>query len=221
LLPDTIEAFKNQRHRWAYGAIQILKKHWRHFKPSSTTLTPAQKHHFVTGWFFWLSDALGTVASVLNIIWVPVILFVGVTIPTIALTVPILMAFFVNVIHAFVLYRTRVKANLLHSLLGAIAAMSLQLTIFKAVFDGFVKDGLPFKRTEKGGNSKKTSGNPIKNELILATLLLVSFAALIITNEQEIVEVYLFSATLLVQSIPYISAIILRIIEIGSYKKYI
>ena len=219
LLPDTIEAFKNQRHRWAYGAIQILKKHWQHFKPSSTTLTAAQKHHFITGWFFWLSDALGTVASVLNIIWVPVIIFVGVTIPTIALTVPILTAFLVNVIHAFVLYRTRVKANLFHSLLGAIAAMSLQLTIFKAVFDGFVKDGLPFKRTEKGGNSKKTSGNPIKNEIILATLLLVSFAALIVTNEQEIVEVYLFAATLLVQSIPYVSAIVLRIIEISSYKK--
>ncbi len=219
LLPDTIEAFKNQRHRWAYGAIQILKKHWQHFKPSSTTLTAAQKHHFITGWFFWLSDALGTVASVLNIIWVPVIIFVGVTIPTIALTVPILTAFLVNVIHAFILYRTRVKANLFHSLLGAIAAMSLQLTIFKAVFDGFVKDGLPFKRTEKGGNSKKTSGNPIKNEIILATLLIASFAGLIVTNEQEIVEVYLFAATLLVQSIPYVSAIVLRIIEISSYKK--
>lgn len=219
LLPDTIEAFKNQRHRWAYGAIQILKKHWQHFKPSSTTLTAAQKHHFMTGWFFWLSDALGTVASVLNIIWVPVIIFIGVTIPTIALTVPILTAFLVNVIHAFVLYRTKVKANFFHSLLGAIAAMSLQLTIFKAVFDGFVKDGLPFKRTEKGGNSKKIPGSPIKNELILATLLIVSFTALIATNEQEIVEVYLFAATLLIQSIPYVSAIVLRIIEISSYKK--
>jgi len=219
LLPDTIQAFKNQRHRWAYGAIQILKKHWQHFKSSSTTLTSAQKHHFITGWFFWLSDALGTVTSVLNIIWVPVILFVGVTIPTIALTVPILTAFAVNVIHAFVLYRTRVKANFFHSLLGAIAAMSLQLTIFKAVYDGFVKDSLPFIRTEKGGNSKKSSGNPIKNEIILATLLLGSFLALVLTNKQEIVEVYLFAGTLFIQSIPYISAIILRLIELKSYQK--
>jgi exo-beta-1,3-glucanase (GH17 family)/cellulose synthase/poly-beta-1,6-N-acetylglucosamine synthase-like glycosyltransferase len=219
LLPDTIEAFKNQRHRWAYGAIQILKKHWKHFKPSSKTLTAAQKHHFITGWFFWLSDALGTVTSILNIIWVPVIIFVGVTIPTIALTVPILTAFIVNVVHSFVLYRTRVKANFFHSLLGAIAAMSLQLTIFKAVFDGFVKDGLPFKRTEKGGNTKQSSNSPIKNELILAFLLLGSFTALIVTNEHEIVEVYLFAGTLLIQSIPYISAIVLRMIEISSAKK--
>lgn len=221
LLPDTIEAFKNQRHRWAYGAIQILKKHWEHFKPSSRTLTRAQKHHFITGWFFWLSDALGTVTSILNIIWVPVIIFIGVTIPTIALTVPILTAFIVNVIHAFVLYRTRVKANFYNSLLGAIAAMSLQLTIFKAVYDGFVKDRLPFKRTEKGGNSKKSTNNPIKNEIILSVLLLGSFIALVKTNYQDIVEVYVFSLTLLVQSIPYISAIILRLIEVSSYKKSI
>lgn len=219
LLPDTIEAFKNQRHRWAYGAIQILKKHWQHFKPSSKTLTPAQKHHFITGWFFWLSDALGTVTSILNIVWVPVIIFVGVTIPTIALTVPILTAFIVNVVHAFVLYRTRVKANFFHSLLGAIAAMSLQLTIFKAVYDGFVKDRLPFKRTEKGGNSKKALTSPVKNEIILALLLVGSFIALVMTNYQEIVEVYLFASTLLIQSIPYISAIILRLIEKSSYKK--
>ncbi|MCX6076305.1 MAG: glycosyltransferase [Campylobacterales bacterium] len=219
LLPDTMEAFKNQRHRWAYGAIQILKKHWQHFKPSSTTLTPAQKHHFITGWFFWLSDALGTITSILNIVWVPVIIFVGVTIPTIALTVPILTAFIVNVLHAFVLYRTRVKANFYHSLLGAIAAMSLQLTIFKAVYDGFVKDSLPFKRTEKGGNSKKSAHNPIKNEVILASLLTLSFAGLVLTNYQQIVEVYLFASTLLVQSIPYYAAIVLRIIEKRSYKK--
>jgi len=221
LLPDTIEAFKNQRHRWAYGAIQILKKHWQHFKPSSKTLTRAQKHHFITGWFFWLSDALGTVTSMLNIIWVPVIILVGVTIPTIALTVPILTAFLVNVIHAFVLYRTRVKASLFNSFLGAIAAMSLQLTIFKAVYDGFVKDSLPFKRTEKGGNSKKSVSSPVKNEIILAFLLVGSFAALIATNKQGIVEVYLFASTLFIQSIPYISAIVLRLIEKSSSKKAI
>lgn len=59
LLPDTVEAFRTQRHRWAYGAIQILKIHWRSFLPSSNTLTKYQKYHFVAGWFFWLSDAFG------------------------------------------------------------------------------------------------------------------------------------------------------------------
>ncbi len=217
LLPDTIEAFKTQRHRWAYGAIQILKKHWREFKPSSTSLTPRQKHKFITGWFFWLSDAMGPLMAIMNIIWVPVIIFVGVTIPTIPLTIPIITAFIVNILHTFILYRMKVKATLRNTLLSSIASMSLQLIIFKAVYDGFVKDGLPFKRTQKGGKAKKTSTNPIFYETILAILLILSFIGLLIANMKNgITEIYVFAATLLIQSIPYISAIIMRILELYS-----
>ncbi|MDD2384775.1 MAG: glycosyltransferase [Sulfurospirillaceae bacterium] len=219
LLPDTVEAFRTQRHRWAYGAIQILKKHWRHFLPSSKTLTKYQKFHFVAGWFFWLSDAFGALTAFLNIFWVPFIIFVGVTIPTLPLTLPILVAFLVNILHAFILYHTRVKMSVRETMLSAIASMSLQLVIFKAVYDGFVKDGLPFKRTEKGGNTKKAKTNPIKYEIILATLLTISFLALYFTNFTHITEIYVFSFTLLIQSIPYYSAIILRWIELDSAKK--
>src|SRR4029077_15750256 len=42
LLPDTYEAFKKQRHRWAYGGFQIVKKHWRRFLPGASRLTPDQ-----------------------------------------------------------------------------------------------------------------------------------------------------------------------------------
>ena len=220
LLPDTVEAFRTQRHRWAYGAIQILKRHWPHFMPSSKTLTPYQKYHFVAGWFFWLSDAFGALTAFLNIFWVPFIIFVGVTIPTLPLTLPIVVAFLVNILHASILYRTRVKMGIKETFLSAIASMSLQLVIFKAVFDGFVKDGLPFKRTEKGGNTKKgKSANPIKHEMILAALLTIAFFALYFTNFTRITEIYVFAFTLLIQSIPYYSAILLRIIELKSMKK--
>ena len=219
LLPDTVEAFRTQRHRWAYGAIQILKRHWQHFMPSSTTLTSYQKYHFVAGWFFWFSDAFGALTAFLNIFWVPFIIFVGVTIPTLPLTLPIVVAFLVNILHALILYRTRVKMGLKETVLSAIASMSLQLVIFKAVYDGFVKDGLPFKRTEKGGNTKKSKGgSPIKYEIILAILLTASFFALYFTNVTRITEIYVFAFTLLIQSIPYYSAIILRWIEIYSLK---
>ncbi len=40
LLPDTYEAFKKQRHRWAYGGVQIVKKHWRRFLPGKSRLDP-------------------------------------------------------------------------------------------------------------------------------------------------------------------------------------
>ena len=217
LLPDTLEAFKTQRHRWAYGAIQILKKHWHEFKPSSKALSPRQKSKFVAGWFFWLSDAMGPIMAVMNIIWVPVIIFVGVTIPTIPLTIPIITAFLVNILHTFILYRTKVKATFKEILLSSIASMSLQLIIFKAVFDGFIKDGLPFKRTQKGGKAKK-SANPIKYESILAVLLLIAFFALIFTNKTGITEIYVFAVTIFIQSIPYLSAIIMRMLEVYSIK---
>ena len=215
LLPDTLEAFKTQRHRWAYGAIQILKKHWREFKPSAKKLDSRQKNKFITGWFFWLSDAMGPIMAVMNIIWVPVIIFVGVTIPTIPLTIPIITAFIVNILHTFILYRTKVKATLRETLLSSIASMSLQLIIFKAVFDGFIKDGLPFKRTQKGGKAQK-SASPIKYETVLAILLLTAFFSLIYTNHSGIIEIYVFAATIFIQTIPYISAIIMRMLELYS-----
>lgn len=155
LLPDTFKAFKTQRHRWAYGAVQIIKKHWRHMLPGSRTLSPAQKRGFVAGWFFWLSDAIGALAAAMALIWAPVVLFIGVLIPTVALSVPILVAFAINVLHCVLLYRNRVRETGPRILGAAVAAMSLQWTVAKAVFEGFVKDGLPFMRTEKGGNGKK------------------------------------------------------------------
>ena len=217
LLPDTFEAFKTQRHRWAYGAIQILKKHYRELLPSATKLTSRQKKKFISGWVFWLSDAMGPIMAVMNLIWVPVIIFVGVTIPTIPLTVPIITAFLVNLLHTFILYRIKVKASFRETFLSAIASMSLQLIIFKAVWDGFVKDGLPFKRTQKGGKAKK-SENPIKYETLLGVLLLISLFALIFTNDTRITEIYVFAATIFIQSIPYVSAMIMRYFELSSIK---
>ncbi|HEY9163129.1 MAG TPA: glycosyltransferase family 2 protein, partial [Magnetovibrio sp.] len=74
LLPDTFEAYRTQRHRWAYGSVQIIRKHWRHLLPGSRTLTSEQKSQYFNGWFHWLSDALGVVIAFLNLGWVPLVL---------------------------------------------------------------------------------------------------------------------------------------------------
>ena len=54
LLPDTFEAYKKQRHRWAYGGFQILRKHWRHLLPRARGLTRDQKREYAFGWLNWL-----------------------------------------------------------------------------------------------------------------------------------------------------------------------
>src|SRR5215204_4443813 len=64
LLPDTYEAFKKQRHRWAYGGFQIVKKHWRRFLPGASRLSPDQRREFSLGWLNWLgAESLGVVVA--------------------------------------------------------------------------------------------------------------------------------------------------------------
>ena len=68
LLPDTFEAFKKQRHRWAYGGVQIVKKHWRRFLPGVSQLSREQRREFTLGWLVWLgAESLGVVVAILNL----------------------------------------------------------------------------------------------------------------------------------------------------------
>src|SRR5205814_4039997 len=96
LLPDTYEAFKKQRHRWAYGGFQIVKKHWRRFMPGASRLSPDQRREFSLGWLNWLgAESLGVVVAILNLIWVPIAAFADIAIPDKILTLPIIASFIV------------------------------------------------------------------------------------------------------------------------------
>ncbi len=79
---------------WAYGGMQIAKKHWRRMLPGATRLTSDQRKEFSTGWLNWLgAESIGVVVAILNLIWVPIVAFVGIAIPDKILTLPILAAF--------------------------------------------------------------------------------------------------------------------------------
>ena len=151
LLPDTFGAYKKQRHRWAYGGCQIVKKHWRRFLPGVSSLNREQKRAFLLGWLSWLgAEALGVVVAIMNLIWVPVVAFAEIAHSRQVLTIPILAAFVVSILHFTVLYRLRVAIPKKQTLGAVFAAMSLQLTVAHAVADGLVKDHLPFKPHRQG-----------------------------------------------------------------------
>jgi len=214
LLPDTFDAYRRQRHRWAFGGWQILRKHWRRLLPGAGGLTREQKREYGLGWLNWLgAETIGVVVALLNILWVPFVAFADIAVPDRILTLPILAAFAVSTAHFAALYRLRVRASL-GQMVGAVcAAMSLQWTVAQAVGVGLVKERLPFLRTAKGGSTRKGRDFPAFWEALIAGLLLAGAAILVITNAKQVHEIYLFAMVLVVQSLPFLSAVGIAVIE--------
>jgi hypothetical protein len=223
LLPDTYEAFKKQRHRWAYGGFQIVKKHWRRFLPGASRLTPDQRREFSLGWLNWLgAESLGVVVAILNLIWVPIVVFADIAIPDRILTLPIIASFIVSAAHFLALYRLRVNVKVAQMLGAMIAAMSVQWTVSRAVAQGLITEHLPFARTSKGGLSRMSIEFQAFWEAVIGVLLLVGAALLVVNNDstllkatgnKQIREIYIFAAVLVLESLPFLSAVAIAILE--------
>ncbi len=215
LLPDTYEAFKKQRHRWAYGGFQIVKKHWRRFLPGASRLSPDQRREFALGWLNWLgAESLGVLVAILNLIWVPIVAFADIAIPDKILTLPIIAAFVVSLVHFVALYRLRVPVKWGQMLGAMVAAMSVQWTVSRAVANGLITEHLPFARTSKGGLSRMSIEFQAFWEAVIGVLLLVGAAVLVVTNNyKEIHEIYVFAAVLVLESLPFLSAVAIAILE--------
>ncbi len=215
LLPDTYEAFKKQRHRWAYGGFQIVKKHWRRFLPGASRMSPDQRREFALGWLNWLgAESLGVLVAILNLIWVPIVAFADISIPDKILTLPIIAAFVVSLTHFIVLYRLRVHIKWGQMLGAMIAAMSVQWTVSRAVANGLITEHLPFARTSKGGLSRMSIEFQAFWEAVIGVLLLIGAGVLVVTNSQkEVREIYIFAGVLVLQSLPFLSAVAIAILE--------
>ncbi|MBX6425606.1 MAG: glycosyltransferase, partial [Variibacter sp.] len=220
LLPDNFEAYRKQRHRWAYGGFQIIKKHWRRFLPGASLLTRDQRREYALGWLNWLgAETLGVVVAILNLLWVPVVAFIGIAVPDRILTLPIIGAFAVSLMHFATLYRLRVPIPLPQTVAAAIAAMSLQWTVARAIWDGLIKDRLPFARTAKGGRGRAQSF-PAFWEAVLGTLLVCGAMVLVATNKERVREIYIFAVVLLVQSLPFLSAVAIAALEGSRFNEF-
>jgi exo-beta-1,3-glucanase (GH17 family)/cellulose synthase/poly-beta-1,6-N-acetylglucosamine synthase-like glycosyltransferase len=215
LLPDTYEAFKKQRHRWAYGGFQIVKKHWRRFLPGASRLSPDQRREFALGWLNWLgAESLGVLVAILNLIWVPIVAFADIAIPDRILTLPIIAAFVVSLVHFVALYRLRVPVKWGQMLGAMVTAMSVQWTVSRAVANGLITEHLAFARTSKGGFSLMSVEFQAFWEAVIGVLLLLGAAVLVVTNSfKEVREIYVFAVVLVLESLPFLSAVAIAILE--------
>ena len=215
LLPQDYLAFKTQRARWAGGAVQIVKKHWRRFLPGMSLLDHDQKREFAFGWLSWFgAEIIAVGAALLNLIWVPFVVFQVVAIPDPLLLLPSVAAFLVSLLHFVSAYRTRVAVPYRQMLGAMVVFMSVQWTVASAAFRAaFPARKNYFHRTRKGGGSigyTRFTGIP---EAVLGSLLVAGGITVLATNFYRLVEIDLFAAILIIQSLPFLSAVATEVLE--------
>lgn len=212
LTPDNFTAYKKQRFRWAYGAVQILKGHWRALLPfKKTGLTASQKYHFVTGWLPWFADAFYVLFTILSVFWT-----LGLVIaprlfdfPLAIFVLPTVGVFVAKLVHHLFLYSTRVKCNWRQRIGSAVAGMGLTYYIGKAMWQGVFTKTIPFLRTPKCEDKAAwTAGFMMASE---ETVLMLSqwFSAILILSVKgwNDIDARMWALVLGVQSIPYAAAL--------------
>ncbi|HET6430729.1 glycosyltransferase, partial [Dyella sp.] len=176
LTPADFTAYKSQRFRWAFGAMQILRTRlgWL-LKPGR--LTWGQRFHFLTGWFSWFADALHLVFTLASLAWtVAMLARPGTfTLPLNLFVVPVLGFFVCKSLFGIVLYRVRVPCGWRDTISAAIASMSLSHAIARGILKGLVTKEHPFTRTAKSRRMRRRPNafGAIREELMLLVALVL------------------------------------------------
>jgi len=211
LTPADFTAYKSQRFRWAFGAMQILRAHsdWL-LRPGK--LDGGQRFHFLTGWFSWFADALHLLFTLLAIGWSIGMLYSPdiFSLPLNLFLIPVLGFFAFKAMFGIVLYRVRVPCSWFDTLGAAIASMGLSHAIARGVLKGLVSKEHPFTRTAK---SRRLRGRPgafsaVREESLMFVALMLLIVALIQHIGTQWFEGNLWMIILAAQSLPYLSAMI-------------
>jgi exo-beta-1,3-glucanase (GH17 family)/cellulose synthase/poly-beta-1,6-N-acetylglucosamine synthase-like glycosyltransferase len=215
LIPDSFAGYKAQRFRWAYGAVQIIKRHMAALLPGGKELTTGQRYHFVSGWLPWFADAANLVFAVAAIFWSGLLWLKWVEFPPAVFLVPTLSAFAFKVVAGFWLYSRRLTCSWRQRVGAAIAGMGLTHAVGRAVWQGIFTSGKPFFRTPKCADRPAMLQGLLMalEECILLTGLMV--AAIGILNYYGLAnrDAKLWAAMLFVQSLPYWAALITSMVN--------
>ena len=220
LIPDGFAGYKSQRFRWAYGAVQILKRHWRALKDDKE-LTRGQRYHFVTGWLPWFADAAHMVFVSASVLWSGLLLLHWVEFPPAVFLVPALSVFAFKVLAGLWLYRVRVKCGWRDRIGAALAGMALTHAVGRAVWQGLFTSGTPFFRTPKCADKPAAIQGLImaREEIALLLALLLSATAVLLEFTAQNFDAKLWAGMLMVQTLPYWAALIVSMTNVVLPKK--
>jgi cellulose synthase/poly-beta-1,6-N-acetylglucosamine synthase-like glycosyltransferase len=218
LIPDTFMDYKKQRYRWAYGAMQIMKRHLRELlHPDASRLSMGQRYHFIAGWLPWLAQSANLVFSVLAIAWSVGMMYAPAIFeaPHLAFSIFPIMFFSFNLVKHYHLYRYRLGKTPEQTLAAAIAGLSLSHTIGKAMLYGLFTSDQPFIRTPKRASPHVLSvamASAFEEILLFATFMLTIFTLTALPRIDS-PDFTLWLTLLTIQSIPYAAALITSLIS--------
>jgi exo-beta-1,3-glucanase (GH17 family)/cellulose synthase/poly-beta-1,6-N-acetylglucosamine synthase-like glycosyltransferase len=226
VMPDTFIAFKKQRFRWAYGAMQILRAHGAAlFGRRPKQLTAGQRYHFLAGWLPWMADGLNVVFSLFALVWSLLMIFFPSKFdaPMAMFSVLPLSLFVFKLAKLMHLYRVRVGAGVRQTVAASIAGLGLAHTIGRAVLKGLLTDNEPFFRTPKNAHVQTIFGalQACREEALMAVALLLSAWSVTIglsdgsldRMRMESPDLRAWVLVMVVQSIPYLSAVLASIVS--------
>lgn len=213
LMPDTFLDYKKQRFRWAYGAVQILKRHARALFTRTSRLTSGQRYHFLAGWLPWLADGFNLLFNLGAMLWSLVMINFPheASLPMVVFSVLPLSLFAFRIAKLLFLYRSNVGANLRQTLAAAIAGLALTHTIGLAVMSGFFTRGKPFFRTPKRAHQHALLRAILacrEEALIMLALWLCAWGVYTRVG-LAIQNISVWVVVLLIQSVPYCASLVL------------
>jgi len=217
VMPDDFAAFRKQRFRWAYGAMQIMRGHAAAlFNPFNRELTLGQRWHFIMGWLPWVGDALGLAFVVMGLIWSIGLILAPMRyeFPIVLFMVPSIGLFVFKVIQIMALYAKRVPCGAQDRFGAAIAGLALSHTIGKAVWKGLFIRSAPFLRTPKMEHAPALIQGLVmaREELVLLVLTWSAMIGVGFAHHMATPEAKLWCAVLFTQSLPYMAAVSVAVI---------
>ncbi|MEI6559627.1 MAG: cellulose synthase, partial [Rhodospirillaceae bacterium] len=135
--------------------------------------------------------------------------------PTVFL-VPTLAVFCFKVTASLWLYQARVKCGFWDKVGAAVAGMALTHTVGRAVWQGLFTSGRPFVRTPKCENQPALMQGLLmaSEEVSLMIGLWLAAFAIVLVFGHENRDAFMWSGLLVVQSLPYLSALVTSMINV-------
>jgi cellulose synthase/poly-beta-1,6-N-acetylglucosamine synthase-like glycosyltransferase len=210
IVPPTFAGLNTQRHRWCFGAMQILRLHWRSLMPWDRSpdnhLTGAQRRDYLMASLGWLRDLLMLMFSLLLLVITGLLVFdSGFAVMPLSgdsSLLPMSLIIIATICMTWTL-RHWTTISRRRAVMGLAISLSASWITALACIQGLTYREGVFLRTSKTGSTHRRLRTALRSsrvETVLALSLYVAVALLIALDHPPIV----LTAIILIQGTVYL-----------------